>query len=240
MRHRLPRELLISSRLFVTLFAEEPFKKLRGASGDEAWSFHFREAYTVSGTLLRYRLQPSRLTKTEREHVGRLLLKKAFCELCGDFNANKSVSIHSPGAKDLFHCSQCKFAHQAAYFSPSQRNLPDQDRLCIGQEYPLRLCEHITVSHDETFIFAIETPLNSTKIVCDQHGDAWKPTLTIMHCPSHTSIRTSSAVINIADRDVITSRAALAEETSGSMEGDSSNVPRSGMAEQISIQIACT
>jgi hypothetical protein len=47
------------------------------------------------------------------------------------------------------HCSGCKLDHQAHLFSAAQRRAPPQERICIGREGYVRLCEHKTIGWDD-------------------------------------------------------------------------------------------
>jgi hypothetical protein len=67
------------------------------------------------------------------------------------------------GTKKLC-CSHCLTWHKAQHFSVDQRQLPPAQRVCLGANRVLRLCSHVTFTHEELANF-MET----------HESDAWSP-----------------------------------------------------------------
>ncbi|KAH0437921.1 hypothetical protein CcaCcLH18_03597 [Colletotrichum camelliae] len=71
----------------------------------------------------------------------------AYCAPCFA-NRNPSGWKRSKARCELY-CSRCKQLHTASLFSAAERNKAPVERICIGREGYIRLCEHKTFNWDD-------------------------------------------------------------------------------------------
>ncbi|KAH7376067.1 hypothetical protein B0T11DRAFT_16437 [Plectosphaerella cucumerina] len=99
-----------------------------------------------------------------------------LCRRCQSIRQERShlSGSHSTKSTPFMYCSGCRLEHRAFYFSPRQRHrATDNERICIGREYPFVLCDHISVTWDAVNRLANCLPGENT-IKCNnrQHVNA--------------------------------------------------------------------
>ncbi|KAK3363985.1 hypothetical protein B0T25DRAFT_56627 [Lasiosphaeria hispida] len=63
----------------------------------------------------------------------------------------RMTRVENPGrawdlANKFLYCEACHVDHPSAFFSPAERKKGDEDRVCIGHEGYIRLCEHEVIT----------------------------------------------------------------------------------------------
>lgn len=132
-----------SSRRFMYLFSLQKFKQFHGPySVGNVWT-----------TPLRYiDLDYTRLRGFKTYHKD--ILKERFCTPCLQARLERMRQVqrgrnHNPPEARWFHCSGCGSDHHARLFSEEQLAAPPTQRICIGWEGRLSLCQHVSISYDE-------------------------------------------------------------------------------------------
>lgn len=83
----------------------------------------------------------------EQDSLLQLIDRDQLCEDCAAAKAAPDWLMRRAALLDTYlHCSGCQADHAACLFSASERCKPQSERLCIGHEGYMRLCEHETVS----------------------------------------------------------------------------------------------
>ncbi|KAH9237830.1 hypothetical protein K456DRAFT_1721449 [Colletotrichum gloeosporioides 23] len=122
-------QLRRASRDFLRLFSYHEFKKWRYKGSD--YKFLWASPVQAPGTVDALKFgAPS-----------------AFCEPC---YANRNLyDWKLSKARCQLSCSGCKQKHTASLFSAAERNKAALERICIGREGYIRLCEHKTFNWDD-------------------------------------------------------------------------------------------
>jgi hypothetical protein len=87
------------------------------------------------------------LDPSQSKELLTLLAKDSYCSNC-------VATRHAPdwqtrlalATERYLHCSGCDLDHPACLFTPEQRINTQHDRVCIGHQGYIRLCQHKTVS----------------------------------------------------------------------------------------------
>ena len=116
---------------------------------------------------------------------------------CGDCRAARVASTWAKRNHELLgrclHCSGCNTTHPRVLFSRNQRDrVPKNDRICIGREGHIRLCEHKVIKWRGISSVA--------KILSSIH---WKcaPTAQVLRCSheSHLPVHHGSKIFGIEE-----------------------------------------
>ncbi|KAK2774377.1 hypothetical protein CKAH01_03610 [Colletotrichum kahawae] len=95
----------------------------------------------------------------------------AFCAPC---YANRNLSGWKQfNARCQLYCSGCKKHHTASLFSAAERNKAPVERICIGREGYIRLCEHKTFNWDDFVRASSEAskfPRDGSDLACCKHA----------------------------------------------------------------------
>lgn len=71
----------------------------------------------------------------------------SLCSDCSKVRAGDIFGKQLYSNMPSMHCSPCDAKHKQIYFSSIERQEEeDTERICLGHEYPLRLCEHFVLS----------------------------------------------------------------------------------------------
>lgn len=90
----------------------------------------------------------SKLNKGEREEMRELLQSDLYCNSC--YHQRQNITKWTWRTSNLLltslYCSGCKITHTRILFSQKQRKATDQERICIGREGSIRLCENVSLT----------------------------------------------------------------------------------------------
>ncbi|KPM43918.1 hypothetical protein AK830_g2612 [Neonectria ditissima] len=84
------------------------------------------------------------------------LLRDRFCAPC--LREHVSNSLDKGIVEDYIHCAGCECHHLSTNFSAAEKAKPSIERICIGRQGFIRICEHQAVTWDD-----VEQVLNQMK-----------------------------------------------------------------------------
>lgn len=129
-----------------------------------------------------------------------IIRKQTLCEPCQaayreGMLPNGCVFMERPAAN--IHCAGCNSHHTGNAFSHTQRQREPQDRVCIGREGKLRLCEHVSIgwADIEAYLVASAAKHDFFEAVSDFHIVCKHPSHNFT-CKSTSRLAPSEASCN--------------------------------------------
>ena len=131
-------------RLFLRLYCSPAFSNIhQGTEGPGVYAHWYESKYE--------RFPSKQLTD---------LLNKDIMEYCRDCQQRRSKwdwgKKLSSLTMDYLHCSGCNVDHPTCLFSKAQRLKLSKNRICIGREGFVRLCDHYVITWNEVINIALE------------------------------------------------------------------------------------
>lgn len=121
---------------------------------------------------------------------------EGYCADCQRLRMNKTLwaAKVSRFTVERLYCSGCGVFHPVALFSAAQRQVRDEERICIGREGYVRLCNHKVVTwHDIAFLMR-----EAAEVSLDRHRGGLLIPLPACrhesHIPKHHSAKSPAMV----------------------------------------------
>ena len=171
--YRLPDEVLLIILRFLQedeaafYFLRQVSRRFRRLINDREFRGHifstFHDCWSCSGIDIGC-FESSRSSKTWgradflqghtllKDIISRGLSKDQTCKKCQEGYASRQRAGLPTSCKfasldnDYLHCSGCGQDHPSPMFSPEQKEKPWRERICIGREGHIRLCEHEVIT----------------------------------------------------------------------------------------------
>lgn len=133
-----------TSRIFMILFSVDPaFKSLHLTSKEHRRFYDTARLWEV----------PHSIIPTHREAF--FLQYQPLCGSCLERRKGDPLGRTLLSSMPVLYCSGCRTSHREMHFSARMRKAMDDDRLCIGHEGRLNVCNHISISLQQAKVDAV-------------------------------------------------------------------------------------
>lgn len=112
--------------------------------------------------------QPADRRRRERASFRMETLKQMYCIKCLAMRKKRARGRTAPEL-EYVHCSGCGSDHHARLFSAAQLRAHPSERVCIGREGKINLCQHVSIDYEklQSLLRQWQGKLNKEIVVCD-------------------------------------------------------------------------